>query len=347
MRRRSSWLLYTLVMLSLTGCSPKGGRTKLVVYSPHGKQLLAHYEQGFEKENPDVDVEWVELGSQEILERVRAEREHPQGDVWFGAPAELFSRAAEDGLLDTISPTWAAQVPDNARDIGRRWFGTYLTPEVIAYNAGFVADSAAPLDWRDVGDKRWRDRVILRDPVASGTMRAIFGAILQRSMAATGKPDSGWALLRRIDANTKEYTATPDAMYEKLAKGDAWITLYNMPDISALAAKGNPQVKYALPASGTPMLVDGIGLIKGSNNRTFAMRYIEYVTTHDALVYAADSLMRIPARTDVPANRLPNWVVQAQSTIKTLPLDQRLMVDSLDAWMRAWDAVVRGRSRAQ
>ena len=328
-------------------CTSNGGRTVLTVYSPHGKELLAHFEAGFEKANPDVDVRWVEMGSQEILDRVRAERARPKADVWFGAPSELFERAAREDLLDTIAPSWANAVPRVAKDERGRWYGTYLTPEVIGYNSNTVPDSQAPMDWDAVVDPRWKDRVIIRDPVASGSIRAIFGAIMQRSITQTGKTDSGWALLRRLDANTREYTPTPAVMFDKLASGEGWITLYNMPDIAALARVKRAPVKYVVPASGTPMLVDAIALIKNSNNRAFGMRYIEYVGSQNALTFAAESLLRIPARTDIPDALLPDWVVKARTGIKTLPLDHALMTDSLDVWMRAWDSVVRGRNRGR
>lgn len=333
--------------LAFAACDIGGGRTVLTVYSPHGRQLLEHFEREFERENPDVDVKWVEAGSQEILDRLRAERGKPSLDVWFGAPSEQFERAASEGLLDTITPSWAGAVPTDAKDAAGQWYGTYLTPEVIAYNSAQVPDSLAPTEWRDAGNPRWRGRVVLRDPMGSGTMRAIFGAIMQQSIASTGKTDSGWALLRRIDANTQEYTQTPARMYDKLSSGEAWITLYNMPDIAALAQQTGTSVKYTVPESGTPVLVDGIALVKGSNNRTFGMRYIEFVTSQQSLAFAADSLRRIPVRTDISDAALPEWVIEARVGIKAIPLDNGLMTDSLDVWMKAWDAVVRGRNRGR
>lgn len=346
--RRSAVLGMAMMMAAIfAACDNAGGRTVLTVYSPHGKALLEHYEKGFERDNPDVDVKWVDLGSQQILERLRAEKDKPSMDVWFGAPSELFERAATEGLLDTISPSWADAVPADAKDAGRRWFGTYLTPEVIAYNARYVPDSLAPSEWNEVTDARWRGHVIIRDPVSSGTMRAIFGAIMQQSIAWTGKTDSAWALLRRLDANTQEYTPTPDAMYEKLTSGESWITLYNMPDIVTLSKRAGAPVKYVAPGSGTPVLVDGIALVNNSNNRTFGLRYIEYVTSQEALAFAADSLGRIPVRTDIPEATLPPWVSEARMGIKTMPLDQKLMADSLDVWMKAWDSVVRGRNKGR
>src|SRR3712207_1892678 len=125
-------LLLAAAAAVLAGCGGDG-RTVLTVYSPHGKDMLEYYERAFEQAHDTVDVQWVDMGSQEVLERVRAEAANPQADVWFGAPAETFSRAAREGLLAAYRPTWASEVPADARDPNDLWYGTYLTPEVIAY----------------------------------------------------------------------------------------------------------------------------------------------------------------------------------------------------------------------
>ena len=61
------------------------------------------------KAHPDVDVQWVDMGSQDVLDRLRSERTNPQADVWFGAPAETFARAANEGLLEAYRPSWASR----------------------------------------------------------------------------------------------------------------------------------------------------------------------------------------------------------------------------------------------
>ncbi|HXV15327.1 MAG TPA: hypothetical protein VD758_01020, partial [Gemmatimonadaceae bacterium] len=48
-------------------CS-KDSRTVLTVYSPHGPELLKYMEEGFEKAHPNIDVQWVDMGSQEVLD---------------------------------------------------------------------------------------------------------------------------------------------------------------------------------------------------------------------------------------------------------------------------------------
>lgn len=339
--------LALVVLLLFAGACSGDGRAVLTVYSPHGKDMLEHYERGFEAENPEVDVQWVDMGSQEVLDRLRAESVNPQADVWFGAPADIFQKAAAEGLLASYSPTWAASVPAEARDVQDRWYGTYLTPEVIGYNTDAVSESEAPTDWDDVLASRWQNQVVIRDPIASGSMRAIFGAILERSIRQTGNTDSGWAWLRRLDANTREYTFNPTILYTKLERQEGVITLYNMPDIAMLAQRRNAPIGYVIPASGTPLLVDGIALVAGGGQPEIAQAYYEFVTSREALLKAANDFLRIPARTDIPVDSLPEWIRTARERIRPMPLDAQLMADSLDAWMTYWDSNVRNRGDAR
>lgn len=331
--------------VALAACGGDG-RTVLTVYSPHGKELLEHYETAFETANPAVDVQWVDMGSQTILERLRAERQNPQADVWFGAPAEIFERAAREGLLAAYEPTWASAVGAESRDARDRWYGTYLTPEVIAYNTEAVPAAEAPRDWDDVIDPKWRDKVLIRNPIESGTMRAIFGAMILRSIRETGSPEAGFEWLRRLDANVKEYTADPSLLFQKLGRQEGVVTLYNMPDMHILQRRGYP-VDYVFPSSGTPLLVDGIALVQGTQLPDEARAYYEFVTSREALITASELFTRIPARTDIPADSLPEWVRTAQAQITPMPLDRAVLGDSLDVWMRFWDANIRNQHRGQ
>ena len=264
MRLRPAIVL--LVLLSALACS-SDNRTVLIVYSPHGKELLAYSEKEFEKAHPGIDVQWVDMGSQEVLDRVRAEKDNPQGDVWFGAPAEAFDRATRENLLEPYVPTWSNSISVEGRENGDHWYGTYLTPEVIAYNTEAVSAAAAPKDWDEVLDPKWKGKILIRDPIASGTMRAIFGAIVARAVARTGSPEAGYDWLRKLDANTREYVLNPTILYQKLGRQEGIITLWDMPDIATLQQRTGIPVGYVIPSSGTPVLVDGIAIVKGPGIR--------------------------------------------------------------------------------
>jgi iron(III) transport system substrate-binding protein len=345
---RARWLPAFATLLLATGlaaCGGGDGRTVLTVYSPHGKDLLDDLEQKFEAADSTIDVQWVDMGSQEVLDRLRAEGANPQADVWFGAPADIFARAAKEGLLEPYTPSWASAVPAEARDAEGRWFGTYLTPEVIAYNTEAVSAADAPKDWDDVVDPKWRGQVVIRDPIASGSMRAIFGAQLLRSIRETGSPARGWEWLRGLDANTREYVLNPTILYQKLGRREGTITLFNMPDIATLRERLGLPIGYVIPRDGTPVLVDAIAVVKGTRHPDAARKYYEFVSSREAMLDAARNHLRIPARTDIPEGELPDWIRRARGEIRPMPLDAAILSDSLDVWMTYWDSYIRNSER--
>ena len=332
-----------MLLLALVAGCVRDRRTVLTVYSPHGPELLKYYETAFEHTYPSIDVQWVDMGSQEIVDRVRGEAVNPQADVWFGAPSESFERAAREHLLLPYRPSWASTVPPTTHDPQDLWYGTFLTPEVIAYNTEAISRDSAPRDWDDLLAPKWKGKIIIRDPVASGTMRAIFGAIIARSVTQTGSPDAGFAWLKRLDGNTREYTLNPTILYQKLGRQEGILTLWDMPDVATMRERVGLPVDYVIPASGTPLLVDAIAIVRGTRHLREAKLYYEFVTSREAELTSARKFLRIPTRNDLPVDSLPAWIRAAETEIRPMPVDRALLAAHLNEWMRYWDAHIRRR----
>jgi len=333
--------LTVFLMLFAFSCRPSANNPhRLLIYTPHGQDLLRDFVNQYKQKYPDADVQFLDMGSREILERVRVERNRPQGDLWWGAAHATFQTAADENLLAEFRPSWADKVPESARDPQGRWFGTYETPQVIVYNTEAVSPTEAPHDWDDVLDPKWHDKVLIRSPYPSDTMRAIFGAMIWRSLKDTGSPDKGYEWLRKLDANVHEYTADGTLLMQKLARREGLISLWDMPDVRLSKEQKNFPVAYSLPASGTPVVTDGIAIIKGAQHEDEARRFYEFVTTPESLVYAAHKYYRIPARTDLDRAKLPAWM---NEPFTRMPLDWTLLRKQGDEWLRYWDTQIKGR----
>src|SRR5712691_8215239 len=174
-------LLLGAAVLALLAAACRGdGRTPLVIYSPHGRDLLTLLERRFEQLHPDVDVRWLDRGSQEVDDRLRSERANPQAGLWFGGPATIFARGARDSLLEPFRPSWAGVIGPHGLGPGDLYFAAYETPAVIVYAEQAVRPHEAPQDWDELLLAKWKGRVLIRDPLASGTMRAVWGMIIER-----------------------------------------------------------------------------------------------------------------------------------------------------------------------
>lgn len=340
---RARALLPVLGVVALAACGD--GRVPLTIYSPHGRDHLTLLERDYERLHPDVDVRWLDLGSQEVLDRLRLERVNPQADLWFGGPTTLFQRGIQDSLLAPYRPVWADHVDSSGIGPDDLYYPVYRTPAIIAYNNVAVPDSLAPQDWDDILDPRWHDKVLIRDPVASGTMRAIWGLIIMRGLRQTG--DTAWGMdwLRRLDGQTRTYALSPALLDAKLARQEGLVTLWDLPDILISQSKGMP-FGYTFPRSGTAVIDDAIGLVRGARHPEAAKQFIDYVGGVEAQLLAAEKVFRLPARHDLPPDRVPAWVAGVERAMVVEPMDWDLLTREGADWMGYWDQRVRGTGKA-
>lgn len=329
-----------IAAMLLNSCGKENLTKKLVVYSPHGKEMLTEFEKLYEASYPDVDVQWLDMGSQEVYDRVRTEKANPLADIWWGAPATMFMRAEKEGLLEKYSPTWAGSVPAQSKSAEEMWYGTFITPQVIAFNENTLSNESAPKDWEGLVSPEWKGKIVIRSPMASGTMRAIFSAMIANSVKTTGSENDGWEWLRKLNGNTSTYAADPTQMYIKLAGNDA-VTLWNMPDIFLQKEKYNYPFGFNFPASGTVVLTDGIAIVKGSKNFEEAVRFYEFVTNESNLLIQAEKFYRIPARTDIPKDKLPSWI--SGNPFTAMETDWKLISEKESEWMKKWDSEIKGK----
>jgi iron(III) transport system substrate-binding protein len=358
-KTKKSIALFSSFMLSLSmllaACSSEETQTKeedsskekksqleekVVVYSPHGKDILVQFEQMFE-EKYGVDVEWLDIGSQEILDRIRSEKNNPQADVWWGAPSTMFEQATAEGLLEPYKPSYADALDEGFHDEEWYWSGTSQTPEVIMYNSKEISKEEAPKDWDDLLDPKWKDKIIIRYPLASGTMRTIYSAMIYRTYKDTGDPKEGYEWLKKLDENTKEYAANPEMMYNKIAKGEGVLTVWNMPDTVMLKEQKNYPFDFVIPESGTPVLTEGIAIVKGAPHPKAAEAFYEFVNTQEAAKILAEQHYRIPTRKDI--QDLPQWITETE--IKEMDIDWKVLEEKSDEWMKYWDENIKNADK--
>jgi iron(III) transport system substrate-binding protein len=333
--------VFALLVLGLAGCSD--GRASVVLYSPHGRDLLALLEETYEAQNPDVDVKWLDMGSQEVFDRVRSEAANPQADVWFGGPDTIFARGAAENLLQPYRPAWADAVPETSRDPENLYFGVYRSMPVLVYNTDAVSDDDAPRDWDDLLDPRWEDEILIRDPLASGTMRTMFGMIIARGVAETGSEEAGFDWLRRLDAQTKEYVLSPALMIEKLIRQEGLVTVWDLTDILLQQERGMP-LGFRFPTSGTPVIDDSIGLVANAPHPEEAKVFIDWVGGPEAQRLVAEKVFRVPGRLDLPPEELPEWARDVYRRLVPAEFDWQLLEEHGQEWMSRWDRTVRAGS---
>src|SRR5699024_12064116 len=141
------------------------------------------------------------------------------------------------------------------------WGGERLLAELCMINTEMISGDEIPADWDDLRDAAYKGEVVIRDVEASGTMRAIYCAMIDRLYDDAGSAEAGYEWLLELDANTVTYAANPTDMYQRVSRQEAALSLWNLQDIMLQKNGDFPMFDAVVPASGAPMLVDGLAKI--------------------------------------------------------------------------------------
>lgn len=323
-------LFCALALLALAACS---SREVVVVYSPHGVEMLRDYEALFEAAHPGIELRWLDLGSQEVYAKIKNEARRPAADVWWGAPSTMFSQAADEGLLEAYRPDWAEAVPEGFRDPEDRWYATYRSPLAIVYNTRGMNRGDAPQTWDALLEPEWHGRLTFRRPLPSGTMRTFICAMIDRAP----DEDAGVAWLRALHEATASYPESPNLLYDHLRKNEDRVSVWLQPDIVMQRDRNGFPFGYVLPPQ-TPVLTDAIAIVKNGPNPEGARKFYDFVTTREALIQQANAYAKMPARADIPPETLPEWMTEQE--LDPMPIDWTRFAEKESGWVRRWEQEV-------
>lgn len=312
----------------------------LVIYTARDQTIVDKVVDMFNEKYPDVQVDVLTMGAQQVLERVRGEKANPQADFWWGGTQSAFMTAANEDLLEPFKPSFDASILPEHKDSKGLWYGEMLLPEVIMYNSDMLKKDEAPQDWDDLLDSKWKDQIIIRGVLASGTMRTIYSAMIHEQGA--DNPEAGYEWLKKLDANTKEYAQDPTNLYLKLARQEGSISLWNLQDILIQKNQHNQPFDFVYPESGAPILVDAVGLVKKAKNLENAKLFYEFLFDPETRTTLAEDLYQIPTRTDIDKSSMPDWYQELD--LKALDLDWEVMAEKEAEWMQQWDENIKGKN---
>ena len=269
--------------------TPIGGQLTLYacLFDPDKLQVL------FEtfKAQYGVEVTCLDMSSGEALERIRAERENPQGDVLFGTTNLSHVNLAADGLLEPYQGAGWNQLPDGAlKDPDGAWSGFYYGVIGFACSPTRLAEIGAdcPDSWADLLDPIYDGEIVIASPAASGTSYTVLSGLVQ----LLGEEEA-FEWYRQFNVNVAQFTESGSAPARLAAQGEFAVGIAFTHDIQVQQDNGL-DVIITFPSEGTPFEIGGISIIKGARNLAAAQAWVDYVFSPAFQRYHNDVAHRIP-----------------------------------------------------
>jgi iron(III) transport system substrate-binding protein len=129
-------------------------------------------------------------------------------------------------------------------------------------------------------------------------------------------------------------------MYLKLDRGVGTVTLWNLQDALIQPLKNNRPWSYVIPASGVPVLLDGVGIINNPKSMEAAQEFQNFLLEPKLQLQLAKDYYQIPAM-QVPDTEKPEWL--AKLNIKDMKIDWDVMTEKQMEWMDYWSQNIKGK----
>lgn len=311
-----------LIKLQQNKNSDKDGeaREELVIYSSHPADFISPIIEEFESRT-GIWVTVVRSGTGELIERIEAEQDNPQGDILWG------------GSLSTLTPqkylfeNYYSANEDYIQEEFKNKEGmlTRFTdiPSVIMVNNDLIGD--IPINgYQDLLNEKLKGKIAFCNPSVSSSA---YEHLINMLYAMGG--EEGWEYIRKFCENLDGNLLTSSTqVYEGVANGEYVVGLIFEEGAASFVAKGD-NIKIVYMEEGVVSTPDCVSIVRNPPNRDNARKFIDFVTGFDAQIMIAMSLNRRSVRTDVD---IPDYL-QEKEQMTLLQVDRDLINVRKTEWI--------------
>ncbi|MFF9848136.1 2-aminoethylphosphonate ABC transporter substrate-binding protein [Streptomyces litmocidini] len=249
----------------------------------------------FEKQT-GIEVEYVEGGSGEMVQRALREKSNTQADVLVTLPP-FIQQAGSKGLLQSYEPKGADRVDGGDKSGDGTW------TSVVNNYFGFVHNEkelpAAPKTWEELLDAKYKDRLQYSTPGVAGDGTAV----LIKAMHDFGGKEPAMEYLKKLQANNVGPSSSTSKLAPKVDKGELLVANGDV-QMNFAQAKSMPNLGIWFPAKGggkptTFALPYAAGLVNEAPHTENGKKLLDFMLSEGAQREVSAIGGGFPARKDV------------------------------------------------
>ena len=257
----------------------------VVFYNAGGSKLGKALAKGFKKHYPNIAVDLISAGSGELFTKIKAEQGNPRCDVVYYTMASF---DADLSFYESFKHPDHDMWPKTAIGKDLKYYGFTDTIYTLILNTDEMKQADAPKSWKELGDPKYKGKIIMANPSLSGSAYNQLATFVQLY---------GWDLVEKIVANA---VIVPKSrlVYSLVAKGEYPVGVTEETKAYVEAAKGFKTVSI-YPTDGMPIMGAAVGIIKNAPNTKNAKLLATFINSKEGQgIHVKVRKRRVP-RTDV------------------------------------------------
>ncbi|PID98622.1 MAG: iron ABC transporter substrate-binding protein [Actinomycetales bacterium] len=288
MFRKNAGLALVLALgITLNACavdekgteSGSNGSGSLTVVCGALEQVCQAWTEKFQ-EKTGIKTKFVRMSSGETVARLSATKNNPEFDVWHGGPADGYSAAFADGLLEAYTSPEAEKIPAEYKSKDGSWTGVYVGVLGFCSNGKKLKELGveAPKSWDDLLNPKLKGQVESAHPSTSGTAYTTLWTQRER----LGGEDQALEYMKKLNKNILQYTKSGTAPGQAAGRGEIAVGISFTHDCALYKEQGMSDMVITVPSDGTGHEVGGVGIVKGTKNLDLAKKYVDFAISAEA-----------------------------------------------------------------
>ncbi|MCJ7691014.1 MAG: extracellular solute-binding protein, partial [Clostridiaceae bacterium] len=192
----------------------------------------------------------------------------------------------------------------------------------------------------DLANEKYANQFVFRNALSSSA-RAMYSAILQQ-YEKKGTLEEGWKFMKALDQNTKQYYGSESLMMQALGRKEAGISFAPLNSIIDNKTKNNLPLEVIDATSGSPVITDGIAVIKNAPHPEAAKAFVEFAGSAKIQSMLANKFNRIPTNPDAVADS-PKWM--GEVTFKVMDVNWSSLAVKQSEWLQKWDTEIKNTKK--
>ncbi len=295
-------IIFTGLMGMMFASAVLAQKTQLLVYTALETDQLKAYEQGFNKEYPDIEIKWVRDSTGVITAKLLAEKANPQADAVMGVAASSLALLDSNGMLQPYAPSNLAAITPKYKDKKNppAWFGMDVWGATICFNTIEAAKKNLPKPetWQDLTKPIYKGQIVMPNPASSGT-----GFFDVTAWLTIFGEKGGWEYMDKLHENIAQYTHSGSKPCTLAGTGEYLMGISFEYRANSNKAKGAP-IDLVFPKEGLGWDLEAFAIHKGTKKLDAAKKLADWASSKNAAILYGKNF----AITAIPgvAEPLPN-----------------------------------------
>ena len=283
------------------------------------------------------DVQFVEGGSGDILNRMLAEKDAAQADVVFGMDEGSFMQLVDEDLLVTHVPAWSGEIPAEAQ-IGDDYYYPLVEQRIFLYfNPEHISAEEAPANWEDLANNEaFAQQYRVPHELGGGTnQKSVLSILLQHQdpEGEMGISDEGWANVEAYLANGYLPAENEDTQ-QLFADGTMPINFYFSSGIPSVEEEYGFKVEPIDPEYGVITMREQIGVVNKGEDQDYeaAKAFVDWFGSAEVQGEWAETFGSIPVNQGAAEQMLPRVAELVEATTP-MEVDWNFVRENIAGWL--------------